>query len=119
MTARETPIMQAVRAALASQPDVTIWRNNTGGGTIGYDDSGDDGRWVTFGIGKGGADLVGLLAPAGRFIAFETKAPKRGLSKFQRMWAAAVRARGGFYTVVRSPEAALEALARARAGASE
>lgn len=118
MTARETPILQAVRAALAAQPDVTIWRNNTGGGTIATDET-DEGRWVNFGLGKGGADLVGLLGPGGRFVAFETKAPKRGPSKFQRAWAAAVRARGGFYAIVRSPESALEALARARSGASE
>lgn len=122
VAARETPIMRAVRAVLAAQPDVTIWRNNTGGGIIGYDDSdpsSDEGRWVNFGLGKGGADLVGILGPHGRFIAFETKAPKRGPSKFQRMWGSAVRARGGFYAIVRSADAALSALQRARAGASE
>lgn len=115
---REAPILQAVRAALTAQPDVTLWRLSTGGGTI--SSGGDDeGRWVDFGLGKGGADLVGLLAPHGRFFAIETKAPKRGPNEFQRAWAHIVRSRGGFYAIARSPEAALEALARARAGASQ
>lgn len=122
MTSRETPILHAVRATLAGE--CMCHRNNTGVDTT---------RGVRYGLGVGGADLIAcvpmhvIVVPdgtpgavrIGRYAGFETKAPKRGPSPEQRQWALACRQAGGFYAIVRSPEAALEALDRAAAGALE
>ena len=106
----ETDILFAVRRALVASGHVILWRNNTGF---------DRERRVKYGLGLGGADLVGVLRPAGRLIAFEVKTETGRLSREQRMWADVVRSAGGFVATVRSPEAALEALGRALAGANQ
>lgn len=130
MTApRESPLLHAIRAALAREPGVTIWRNN-----VGVDTS----RGVRYGLGVGSADLVGLVvvhcptcnaphsSPAclsglharalGRFFALEVKTAAGRLSREQKIWQGAVTHAGGFSAVVRSVDEALAALERARRG---
>jgi hypothetical protein len=112
-TSPESIILAAVHKALAATGRCVIWRNNSGA----LPAIGRGGRSypMRFGLGVGGADLVGLLRPSGRFIAIEVKAPSGKQSPEQQAWAAAVQGAGGFYRVVRSAEEALEALEAAGA----
>lgn len=106
----ETRLMFEIRHALVGTARVMLWRNNTGF---------DRERRVKYGLGLGGADLVGMLMPSGRFVGFEVKTAKGRVSLEQAIWADAVRGGGGFVAFVRSVEGALEALARAERGAFE
>lgn len=100
----ETQLQSAIRDALLATGRVLLWRNNTGK----LQDR--KGRWVTFGIGFGGADLVGIYKPTGRFIAFEIKTESGRLSPEQRAWHAAVRAANGAVFVARSVDEAIAQL---------
>lgn len=112
-TSPESIILAAVHKALAATGRVVMWRNNSGA----LPAVGRGGRSypMRFGLGVGGADLVGLLRPSGRFLAIEVKTATGKQSDEQRAWAAAVQGAGGFYRVVRSPEEALDALEAAAA----
>lgn len=80
-----------------------------------------DGRMVPVGwLGgpEGSPDLWGALR-GGRAFCLEVKTPTGTVSPTQRRWHAAARAWGVFVAVVRSPEEALEALARAERGECE
>lgn len=92
---KETNIQQLVRLE-ASKLGAIVWRNNTGGL---YD---KQGRWVSFGLCKGSADLVGIFN--GRFVAIEVKTPKGRLKPEQRKFLDIVRKEGGIAGVARSPE---------------
>ena len=76
--APESVILAKVHQALAATGRVVLWRNQTGA----LPAVGRAGKVypVKFGLGVGGADLVGLLRPSGRFIALEVKTQrgKRG-----------------------------------------
>jgi hypothetical protein len=72
-----------------------------------------------FGLCRGSADLCGILAPTGRFIAVEIKTEAGRLSEEQRLFLIHVRSRGGFACVVRSVEEFLAAMERAKRGESE
>jgi hypothetical protein len=104
---KESPILHAVRIAIASEPDVLLWRCNGGVDTT---------RGIRYGLGVGAADLIGILKP-GRFLALEIKAPKGRPTAEQLLWGGAVQRAGGFYAIVRSVDEAYAALTRARAGA--
>jgi hypothetical protein len=118
---RETPIMLEILQALAHEPGVNAWRNNTGV----LEDR--NGRPVTFGLAVGSADIVGIVArvissdPAwhlyatvGRFVALEVKAPGKRPTDDQARWLELIRSRGGFACVVHSVDEALAAIGRAR-----
>ena len=105
----ESQIQADVRRALSTCDDVTMWRNH-----VGFDPSTN----TRYGLCVGSADLVGILAPSGRLLALEVKAPRGRTSEAQDVWMAHVRTMGGFACVVRSPMDALLAIARAREGAS-
>lgn len=107
---KETPIMRAIRDAIVSTGRALLWRNNTGIATFGE-------ARVRYGLGNGGADLVGLLHPSGRFFALEVKTPEGDLSTEQECWHRAVRSVGGYVACVRSVDEALRALEEAGAGA--
>jgi hypothetical protein len=106
----EGQIQDAIRLALASEPDLVLWRNNTGVAD-------HRGARVRYGLAVGSADLVGCLA--GRFVALEIKTATGRASQEQRQWLTLVRRYGGFAAIVRSVEEAREAIARARRGDSE
>ena len=104
----ETQLSTAIREALLATGKVILWRNNTGK----LQDR--TGRWVTYGLGVGGADLVGMLRGSGRFVAFEVKMPNGRVTPEQVAWHRVVNASGGYAVIVRSvgeAMAALEAIA--------
>ncbi len=111
----ETAIVAAIRDAISALPGVLLWRNNSGR----LQDA--RGRWVTYGLGVGSADLVGcvtMLVPyhltsdqyVARFFALEVKTDRGRTTKEQECWARAVRKVGGFVATVRSVDEAMAAL---------
>lgn len=100
----ETPLMHEIRAALTATGHIALWRNNTGF---------DADRKIKYGLGLGGADLVGILKPSGRFVGVEIKTATGRTSPDQMAWASAVRAAGGLYILTRTPEDAIEQLTQA------
>jgi hypothetical protein len=98
----ETQLVFAVRDALLATGRVQVWRLNTGGIKV-------DGRFVRFGFGAGGPDLVCILRPSGRFLGFEVKDGEPE-SQEQRCWREAANASGAAVFLVRSVDEALAAL---------
>jgi len=115
---REASIQAGIREALGLEPDLVLWRNNTGIATHHDASTGREFR-VRYGLCVGSSDLIGILGPAGRLVALEVKRPGEKPTDEQARFLALVRRQGGFATVVCSAEQALEALARARQGANE
>lgn len=111
MTARnrvsETNLLFAIRDALLATRKVILWRNNTG------KLADRNGRWITYGLGVGGADLVGLVKGSGRFFAIEVKAEHGELSPEQKAWLDVVERFGGVAGVARSVDEAMSILERA------
>lgn len=85
-----------------------VWRNNVG--------QLRDARGIpiTYGLGKGSADLIGFVFPTGQFLAVEIKTPEGRLSDEQKAWLATVRDRNGIAVVLRSVEAAETLVAQFR-----
>lgn len=100
----ESKVLRAVRIALNRDGRVRVVRNNTGAAQTA------DGFFLRFGLGKGGADLVGLQRGTGRAVAFEVKTATGRVSEDQRRWGVVFEKFGGFYRVVRSPEEAIACL---------
>ncbi len=100
----ETQLSLAIREALLNTGRVLLWRNNTGK----LQDR--TGRWITYGLGVGSADAVGVLKGSGRFIAFEVKMPGKKLTPEQLAWHRIVNESGGLAVVVHSVDEALAAL---------
>lgn len=113
---KEPQIQDAVRLALGKVNDLVLWRNNVGAAQHW---NGREVETVKYGLANGSADLVGVLAPSGRWVALEVKAPKGRTTDEQDRWLALVRKMGGFACVVHSVEEALAALDRARKGERE
>lgn len=109
---RENQIQDAIRLAVGKLPDVVVWRNESGVAE-------HHGRYVRYGLQKGSADLIGLLAPQGRLLALEVKTPRGRLSEEQKLFLELVRGMGGFACVVTSAAEALLAIDRAKAGESQ
>lgn len=105
----EVTLMKRIRRALASEPGVLIWRNE-----VAKAQRLSDGCIMPFGLGRGSADLVGLVAPFGRFLAVEVKRKTGRLSDEQKLWIAVVRRTGGVAGVATSVEEALALVAEAR-----
>lgn len=112
----EAQLMDAVRLALGSAVDLVLWRNNVG---VAEHWSGREAVRVRYGLAPGSADLVGALAPSGRWFALELKTATGRTTEEQEQWLSLVRRMGGFACVVRSVREARAALDRARSGASE
>jgi hypothetical protein len=133
----ERDILQAIREALGLEPDLVLWRNSIGAGefverakvveaeaalrtgrielakTL-LAEAVDNARYAKYGLPKGSADLIGILAPRGQWFALEVKAERGRLRPEQERWLILVRAMGGFATVVRSVTEARTALDMAR-----
>ncbi len=99
--------MRAIRQAVNLDGRARLVRNNTG---VGRALSGE--AKIRFGLGNGGADLVGMLR-GGRAFAIEVKTPVGRLRPDQKAWSAAFQAWGGFYAVARSVDEAIAAVDRA------
>lgn len=113
----ESEIQAKIREALGREHDLTLWRNNVGVAEM-WSSAGKAQR-VRYGLCTGSSDLIGLLAPSGRFVALEVKKPGEQPTDEQSKFMAHVRQMGGFAAVVRSAEEARAAVQRAREGASE
>lgn len=95
----ETLILQQIRLALGSRPDIKLWRNNAGA----LKDK--DGRWVHFGIANpGGSDLIGWVRVGGVavFLAIEIKTTTGHGTQQQLDFISFVRLNGGRAGVARS-----------------
>lgn len=112
----EKTIQNQIRLALGREPDLTLWRNNTGHASY---EAASGPRTVRYGLLRGSSDLVGILAPGGRFLALEVKRPGKEATEEQALFLALVRRRGGFAAVVCSVEEARAAVDRARRGLHE
>lgn len=128
----EAAIQASIRLALGQLPDVRIWRNNVGSGVIikvgqliGILTSKSGGikaaiaflkllRPVTWGLCVGSSDLIGIVAPRGRFLAIEVKSAKGVLSEEQEQWIAIVERFGGVAGPARSVDEAMALVERAR-----
>jgi hypothetical protein len=108
----ERDIQHDIRLAVGSLPGVALWRNSVGAA------KGADGRWSRYGLCTGSADLIGIVAPHGRFLALEIKGPHGRATAEQVMFLALVERMGGVGEVVRSVEEATAAVARARSPAA-
>lgn len=113
----ESEIQAKIREALGREHDLTLWRNNVGVAEM-WSSAGKAQR-VRYGLCTGSSDLIGLLAPSGRFVALEVKKPGEQPTDEQSKFMAHVRQMGGFAAVVRSADEARAAVQRAREGASE
>ncbi len=70
-------------------------------------------------LGVGTSDLVGMLAPHGRWFCLEAKTGKAVETDEQKLFGALVRRIGGFYSVFRTVDEAVACLERAREGKTE
>ena len=95
-------------AALKLFRDVKVWRNNTGRRGM-----------VSYGLGKGSSDIVGILRGTGRMFCLEVKVPGKSPSADQSLWLDTIREYGGFAAVVTSTSEAIFALKRAINGDTE
>lgn len=105
----ETILTRNIRIAVNRRGLARVVRNNTGV---------DVAAGIRYGLGLGGADLVGMLR-SGRAIALEVKTAKGRTRPEQQAWLAAFRAWGGFAAIVRSVDEAHAAIDRAIGGACE
>jgi hypothetical protein len=98
-----------IRVALNQRGDCWIGANEQG-----YDEK----NRVRFGVGKGGADLLGLVncESIGRYIELEVKTGNATLQPNQIERQNLVRMYGGYSRVVRSVEDAVEAILDCRRG---
>lgn len=135
--AGETVILKQIMLALGCQPDLRIWRHNTGrlwSGTqfiepaknqIIKDSHGRahkidlsdiiirNPRPVSFGC-PGSGDIVGILAPKGKFISIEVKTGEGRQSPQQQIFEKMVKQFGGYYILARSADDAIKQLERIR-----
>ena len=101
----ETLILQQIREALGSRPDVRIWRNNSGA----LKDF--TGRLIHFGVAApGGSDLIGWVKVDGRaiFLAIEVKVKTGRVTQAQVDFINFVRQHGGRAGIARTVQDAEE-----------
>lgn len=109
MSAAHARLVNAILADLGALPGVVIGANASGRAKY----MTESGRTfvVPYGwLSPGGPDVLCVIAPLGRLVAFEAKTGKAKLSKEQRAVHAALEAVGVAVHVVRSVEEARAAL---------
>ena len=120
----EGKIQSDVMRALGALPDLRIFRNTVGTAATFNSTTGKT-QYVTYGLGTGSPDLVGMLTvsvfghPFARWFCLEIKRPGASPRPEQVQWAKAARLFGCFATHVTSVDEALAAVERARKGAYE
>ncbi len=115
-TAAHSALVAATRRELGREPGLALYLNAKGrprliGGTVVYT--------ASPALGKGTSDLVGMLAPNGRWFCLEAKTGEATLTDEQELFRDLVRRMGGFFAEFHSVDEAKACLARARAGACE
>lgn len=106
----ETNIQNQILAAIGSRPDCRLFRNHVGR----VQD--DRGRWHTFGLCPGSADLIGWRAititpehvgqTLAVFLSIEVKTATGKPRSEQLRWLAAVQRHGGIAMIARSAQEA-------------
>jgi hypothetical protein len=107
----EAEVLAAVLRLAHGRTDLVLWRNTVGHATE-YDERGRA-RHITYGLGPGSPDVVGVLTVEGLavWVAVECKGPKGRLSPEQARWLAAAERRGIACGVARSADDAAAILA--------
>jgi hypothetical protein len=100
----ETQLLFAIRDALLHTGRCLLWRHNSGRLADAR------GRWVQYGLGVGGPDLIGILRPTGRLLGVEVKLPGKHPEIAQASWHRAAREAGALIIVAHSVEEALAGL---------
>lgn len=115
---RESTIQAHILAKCGANVGLALFRNQVGVAQEFNERTGRT-RVIRYGLCPSSADLVGIMAPTGRWVCLEVKRPGESMTPDQRVWAAAVRRLGGFVAEVHSIEEAENAIARARDGANQ
>lgn len=90
----ENWILHDILSTWGQHPLMRIWRVNTGGAMI-------KGRLVRFGV-PGTPDILGVIAPTGRFLGIEVKSAKGNQRLAQERFERMLKAMGGLYILARS-----------------
>jgi hypothetical protein len=90
----ERDVQHAILQAWGAHPRLRIARVNTGAAWM-------KGRYVRFGV-PGTADICGVIAPTGRFLAIEVKSVTGKQREAQLTFQRVVEAMGGLYVLARS-----------------
>jgi hypothetical protein len=104
----ETDLVRGLLGALAMEPGVIAWRNNSGVARV-------HGSTVRYGLGVGSPDIICCVAPYGRLVGLEAKAGRGKQEPEQKIWQAAIEEHGGYYDVVRTILEGVGAVRAARA----
>ena len=99
----EAHVQFSILQAWGAHPRLRFWRQNTGAAKL-------NGRMVTFGT-PGCADILGLIAPGGRFLAIECKTATGRQSEAQKSFERMINSFGGLYILARSLSDVDQALA--------
>lgn len=98
---KETAIVKLILDVLSLKykGKLKLWRNNTGALPR------EGGGFIKFGA-VGSPDLLGILAPSGRLVGLEVKAPKGKTSEHQETWLKEAQEFGALVGVVHSVDEA-------------
>jgi hypothetical protein len=103
----ERQVKRACQEALAARR-IFAWRTNSGGM------KNPRGQYVQFAGVSGLADLIGLLAPTGRFLAVEVKRPGEQPTDEQRAFLNRVNDAGGLGIWTDDPDDMLDQIEKGR-----
>lgn len=108
----EAEIQRQIEAEIGAEPDLLLLKNSNGVARY----TTDDGKSFTvpYGLGTGSPDLVGILAPLGRWFCLEIKCPSEEPRPTQVQCHAVWRNFGAFIRTVTTPKEARAALDEAR-----
>lgn len=105
----EAALQAAILQKWGADPRLRIWRQNTGQAWVPL---GHGWRPVRMGL-PGVADIIGIMAPHGRWLAIETKASGGRQRSSQKAFQAMVERMGGLYVLARDVETVDAALEKA------
>lgn len=95
----EAQLQREILLVYGSRPGLRLWRANAGRALVPTANGGLRPIQVNL---PGCPDLIGFLAPSGRFVGIEVKAPAGRLRPAQGAFRDALVAAGGVYIVARS-----------------
>jgi hypothetical protein len=112
LSQRENALQRDIEAAIGAEPDLLLFKNSVGRARFAT----AEGRvfHVPYGLCVGSPDLVGILAPRGRWFCREVKVPGEAATAEQAHIHDAWRSFGAFVRVVHSVDEARAALLAAR-----
>ncbi len=113
MNRRENAVQRDIELAVGAESDLLLMRNNVGQAEHVNERTGAVYR-MPYGLGVGSPDLVGILAPRGRWFCLELKRPGEGPTKDQRSCHEVWKRFGAFVAVASSVAEARAALDQAR-----